>query len=268
MKTEIKKLSKKALRKSYWNWAFFHLSSMNFAKFQTYGFLHSMYPVIKELYFGDEDSIMEAFERHSVVFNVEPVMGAAIPGIVAGLEESKANGADIDSATINEVKVGLMGPLAGIGDTLSQGLVVPIALSIGISMSTNGSVMGALFFIAVSILFNIVFSNFLFRKGYKLGVKAIDLFLGDTAIRLQEAFKVLGLISLGAIAAAYINLNLTLVVQDINIQDLLDSIFPKLIPLLLLFGAWLLRLKKQIKPTTLILVLMLISIVGVVIGIF
>ncbi len=263
-----KKLSKKTLNRSYWNWAFYHLSSMNFAKFQTYGFLHSMFPVIKELYAGDEAATQAAFDRHSVVFNVEPVVGAAIPGIIAGLEESNANGIEIGSNTIQDVKVGLMGPLAGIGDTLSQGLVTPIALSLGISLSKNGEITGVLLFIALSILFNIGFSYYIFHKGYELGVRTVDLFLGEKSYRLQNAFKILGLISLGAIAAAYIDLNITVVIQDVSIQEILDEILPKLLPLTLLFVTWLMRRKYQIKPLSLILVLMAISVVGVLLGLF
>lgn len=266
--TKIKKISKQTLKKSYWNWAFFHLSSMNFAKFQTYGFLHSMMPVIKELYGDDKEEEIAAFKRHSVVFNVEPVMGAIIPGIVAGLEESKANGSAITDDSINEVKVGLMGPLAGIGDALIQGLFVPVALGLGITLAANGSILGPLFFLVASILMNVVFSRYIYFKGYSLGVKAIDLFTGDQSKLIQNSLKILGLISLGAIGAAYVNLGIKLEIGTVVFQELLDSIFPSLLPLLLLGMTYILRTKRQIKPISLIVVLMIISIIGVLLGIF
>ncbi|MCB7430534.1 PTS system mannose/fructose/sorbose family transporter subunit IID, partial [Erysipelatoclostridium ramosum] len=66
---------------------------------------------------------------------------------VAALEENRANGAEIDDGMINGVKVGLMGPLSGIGDSFFQGLMCPIFLSIGISLAADGSIVGPLFYI-------------------------------------------------------------------------------------------------------------------------
>jgi D-glucosaminate-specific PTS system IID component len=263
-----KKLSYKTLLKSYINWAFFHLSSISFEKFQTYGLLHSMMPVIKELYGDNKEEELKALKRHGVVFNVEPVMGTIVPGIVAGLEENRANGADLDDTTINNIKVGLMGPMAGLGDAITQGLVWPLLLSIGISLSTDGSVIGPLFFIITCLAFNVGFSYSLFFRGYKLGIDSIKLFLGENSENIQKAFGVLGLIMLGAIGASYVNLTVNLEVAGISIQDFLDGLLPSLLPLLLLFGTWLLRKRTQIKPTVLILLIVAISIIGTLIGIF
>lgn len=266
--SENKKISHGALLKSYINWAFFHLSSISFEKFQTYGFLHSMMPIIKELYGGNREEELKALKRHSVVFNVEPVMGTIVPGIIAGLEENRANGAELDDATINNIKVGLMGPMAGLGDALTQGLVWPLLLSIGISLSANGNIIGPLFFLVACLAFNVGISYSLFFRGYKLGVDSVKLFLGKNSENIQKAFGVLGLIMLGAIGASYVNLSINLEVAGISIQDFLDSLLPSLLPLLLLFGTWLLRKKTQVKPTKLILIIVAISIIGTLAGIF
>lgn len=153
-----KKLSKKTLFKSYINWSFFHLTSLGFERMEAFGFLHSMMPIIKELYGADKEEEIKALKRHSVFYNVEPILGTVVPGIVAALEENRANGAAIDDEMINGVKVGLMGPLSGIGDSFFQGLLAPIFLSIGISLSEGGSVLGPLFYIFTMFPFIVFFS--------------------------------------------------------------------------------------------------------------
>ena len=102
---EQKKLKKSTLMKSYLNWSFFHLTSLGFERMEAFGFLHSMLPIIKELYGDDKEEEIKALKRHSVFQNVEPILGSVVPGIVAALEENRANGAEIDDGMINGVDV-------------------------------------------------------------------------------------------------------------------------------------------------------------------
>lgn len=263
-----KKLSKKTLFKSYINWSFFHLTSLGFERMEAFGFLHSMMPIIKELYGDDKEEEIKALKRHSVFYNVEPILGTVVPGIVAALEENRANGAEIDDEMINGVKVGLMGPLSGIGDSFFQGLLAPIFLSIGISLSEGGSVLGPLFYIFTMFPFIVCFSYFVYFRGYHLGINSVDLFLGKNAKRIQEAFSVLGLIVTGAIGASFISLSLNItIVEDVTVQGFLDGIFPSFLPLMLLVVTWILMTKKHVKATTLILVYIALAFIGSLLGI-
>lgn len=263
-----KKLSKKTLFKSYINWSFFHLTSLGFERMEAFGFLHSMMPIIKELYGADKEEEIKALKRHSVFYNVEPILGTVVPGIVAALEENRANGAAIDDEMINGVKVGLMGPLSGIGDSFFQGLLAPIFLSIGISLSEGGSVLGPLFYIFTMFPFIVFFSYFVYFRGYRLGVNSVDMFLGKNAKRIQEAFAVLGLIVTGAIGASFVSLSLNItVVEEVTVQGFLDGIFPSFLPLMLLFVTWVLMTKKHVKATTLILAYVVLAFLGSLLGI-
>lgn len=262
-----KKLSKKTLFKSYINWSFFHLTSLGFERMEAFGFLHSMMPIIKELYGDDKEEEIKALKRHSVFYNVEPILGTVVPGIVAALEENRANGAAIDDEMINGVKVGLMGPLSGIGDSFFQGLLAPIFLSIGISFSEGGSVLGPLFYIFTMFPFIVFFSYFVYFRGYRLGVNSVDMFLGKNAKRIQEAFAVLGLIVTGAIGASFVSLSLNItVVEEVTVQGFLDGIFPSFLPLMLLFVTWVLMTKKHVKATTLILAYVVLAFLGSLLG--
>ena len=106
-------------------------------------------PIIKELYDTHEEQC-EKMTAYYPFFNTEPQIGAIVVGITAGLEEARANGAEgIDDEMINGIRAGLMGPLAGIGDSLIVGTYIPILLGIALGLAEGGSVLGPLFYIVV-----------------------------------------------------------------------------------------------------------------------
>lgn len=144
-----RKLSKKALLKSFHNWYYGHLTCFSQEHMQTFGYLCAMLPLVEELY-KDEDEKAKAVNTYTAFFNTEPQLGTVIVGMTAGLEEARANGADdVDEETINSLRAGLMGPVAGIGDSLIVGTVIPILLGSAMGMSTGGSPLGAVFYILV-----------------------------------------------------------------------------------------------------------------------
>lgn len=114
--SEKKQLTAADIRATYWRSTFL-LGSFNFERMQSMGFCVSMIPTIKRLYTKKEDQAA-ALKRHLEFFNTQPWVGSAIMGVTAAMEQERANGADIDDAAISGVKVGLMGPLAGVGDPI------------------------------------------------------------------------------------------------------------------------------------------------------
>ena len=133
--TEKDPITRSDVFQSFLRWLFFSHANYNWERYQATGFAHAMTPIIKKLYKDPED-IKAALKRHLVFFNTEPDTGGLIHGMVIAMEEQRAIGAaDIDDETINNVKIGLMGPFAGLGDVLKQGLWFPIWQSIGISVA-------------------------------------------------------------------------------------------------------------------------------------
>ncbi len=127
-----KKISKQALKKSFRNWYYGHLTCFSQEHMQTFGYLCSMLPIIEDLYDTKEEQ-KEALETYTAFFNTEPQLGTVVVGITAGLEEARANGDDnIDGEMINGIRAGLMGPVAGIGDSLVVGTLIPILLGIAL----------------------------------------------------------------------------------------------------------------------------------------
>ena len=132
--------------------SYFLLASFNYERMQNGGWAYSLIPALKKLYPSGEEA-KEALKRHLEFFNTHPYVAAPIIGVTLALEEERANGADIDDAAIQGVKVGMMGPLAGVGDPVFWFTLRPILGALGASLALGGSIVGPLlFFFAWNII--------------------------------------------------------------------------------------------------------------------
>ncbi len=105
-----------------------------------------MLPIVDELYDTDDQRL-----RHFLpvtFFNTEPQIGSMV-GLTASLEEARANSEAIDDETIS-LRAGLMGPLAGLGDSISLVLYsILLGIALEKALSKGGSVLGPLFYVVV-----------------------------------------------------------------------------------------------------------------------
>ena len=269
-----KKLSKKALSKSFHNWYYGHLTCFSQEHMQTFGYLCAMLPLVDELY-DDEDEKAKAMNTYTAFFNTEPQLGSVIVGITAGLEEARANGQeDVDEETINGLRAGLMGPVAGIGDSLVVGTVIPILLGIAMGMSTGGSPLGAIFYIIVWNLFAYFGMKFMYFKGYELGGKAVDFLIGAQGEALRDSISILGGIVIGAVSATWVSVTTSLkLVNDAGepylvLQDKLNEVFPGLLTAIFIVICWYLMAKKQMSPIKVMLLPVVVAFIGVLVGFF
>ena len=269
-----RKLSKKALLKSFHNWYYGHLTCFSQEHMQTFGYLCAMLPLVEELY-KDEDKKAKAVNTYTAFFNTEPQLGTVIVGMTAGLEEARANGADdVDEETINSLRAGLMGPVAGIGDSLIVGTVIPILLGIAMGMSTGGSPLGAVFYILVWNLFAYFGMKFLYFKGYRLGGKAVDFLIGAQGEALRDAVSTLGGIVIGAVAATWVSVKTSLQLFNesgeayLVLQNKLDEVFPGLLTAAFIIVCWSLMAKKKMSPIKVMLLLVVVAFIGVLVGFF
>lgn len=269
-----KKLSKKALSKSFHNWYYGHLTCFSQEHMQTFGYLCAMLPLVEELY-TDEEEKAKAVNTYTAFFNTEPQLGSVIVGITAGLEEARANGQeDVDEETINGLRAGLMGPIAGIGDSLVVGTVIPILLGIAMGMSTGGSPLGAIFYIIVWNLFAYFGMKFMYFKGYELGGKAVDFLIGAQGEALRDSISMLGGIVIGAVSATWVSVTTSLQLLNdsgepyLVLQDKLDQVFPGLLTAVFIIICWYLMAKKRMSPIKVMLLLVVVAFVGVLVGFF
>lgn len=260
-------ISNKTIRKAYWEWMFMNLSVQNFERMQGPAIVSMLGKVKEDLYPGDEEAQKEMLARHTVFFNTEPYLGSIVPGVVLGMEAEKATGSDIAPEFINAIKTALMGPFAGIGDSLLPGTLIPILLSIAIGLSENGSVIGPLFYIVVFLGVMLPLTWFLFSSGAKMGANAAQSILsGGIKDKITRSIEFLGVIIVGAITALYVNMNTAVVFTSgdmvIDLNEQLNAVFPKLIVFAFaLLSYWLMR-KKKFSMNKLMLFFLIVSIVG------
>lgn len=269
-----KKLSKKALLKSFHNWYYGHLTCFSQEHMQTFGYLCAMLPLVEELY-DNEDDKAKAMNTYTAFFNTEPQLGSIVVGITAGLEEARANGEeDVDDETINGLRAGLMGPVAGIGDSLIVGTLIPILIGIALGMSTGGSPLGAIFYIVVWNLLAYFGMKFLYFKGYKLGGKAVEFLIGAQGEAIRDSVSILGGIVIGAVAATWVNVTTSFqLLKDTGepylvLQDKLNEVLPGSLTAVFVLLCWYLMAKKKMSPIKVMLILVVVAFVGVLVGFF
>lgn len=265
-------LSRHDVSVAAWRWAFFCLSSQNYERMQGTPFCHCLSGALEKLYEGDKEGLSKALTRNMTFFNTEPQLGAVIPGIALALEEEKANDPSFDEEIISSTKNALMGPFAGIGDSVLVGTINPILLSIGIGLSTGGSPIGPIVFLALWCGIVIPLKYFLFVKGYDLGADAVKLLSNvELKDKITTALTIVGLIVIGGVAATTISAPLALTYTSgdmtISLQEIFDSIMPNLLPLVIALVSYLLVSKKGWSSNKLIVAILVFAAVMVVLGI-
>lgn len=276
MSTGEKTTGQKKLSKNDLFWVFvrsnFLQGSWNFERMQALGFAFSMTPAIRKLYPEGSEERKQAMRRHNEFFNTHPFMAAPIVGVTLAMEEERANGAPIDDAAINGIKVGLMGPLAGVGDPIFWGTIRPVFAALGASLALTGSILGPILFF---ILFNAVRLGMRWwgvSYGYKKGSNVVSDMGGHVLQKLTEGASILGLFVMGALVNKWTKVNIPVVISSIKnpttgktdvttIQSVLDQLMPGIVPLALTFLCmWLLR--KRVNALVIILGFFVVGIIG------
>lgn len=265
-------LSKHDVSVASWRWAFFNLSSQNYERMQGAPFCHSLSGALEKLYGDDKKGLSEALKRNMTFFNTEPQLGSVIPGITLALEEEKANDPSFDEEIISSTKNALMGPFAGIGDSVLVGTLNPILLSIGIGLSTGGSPVGPIAFLALWCGIVVPLKYFLFVRGYSLGLDAVKLLTNaELKDKITTALTIVGLIVIGGVAATTIKAPITWVYtagdMKIAIQDILDKIMPNLVPLVVAVVSYLLISKRGWSANKLLVGILVFAAIMVALGI-
>lgn len=260
-----KDLNRVAIRSLGMEWDWNYERQMNMA------FCYSMLPIIKKLY-PNKDDQTEAMQRHLEFFNTTPHMSTLILGITAAMEEQNANDPEFETESINNVKVSLMGPLAGIGDSFIWGTLRIIATGVGVSLAAQGNILGPILFL---LLFNIPAQGlrfYLMHAGYKLGsgflAKVQESGLMEV---LTYGVSVLGLMVIGGMTAENVGINVPLVIGSgetaTTLGDICNTIMPGLLPLAFTLLMYWLVSKKNVKTTTLLVALVVVGLVGSFFGI-
>ncbi len=296
-------LTKKDRMKVTWRSTFLQ-GSWNFERMQNGGWAYSMIPAIKKLY-PTQEGRTEALKRHMEFFNTHPYVASPILGVTLALEEERANGKPVDDAAIQGVKIGMMGPLAGIGDPVFWFTVRPMLGALGASLALSGNILGPILFF---VLWNAIRWGFMVYTqefGYRAGSKIADDLSGGVLQKVTKCASILGMFVLGALVQRWVSINFVPVVSEVQLsagafidwsalpsgaegirialeqmnaglslspikvttlQENLDSLIPGLAAL----GLTLLcckLLKKKVSPIVIIVALFIVGILGHLVGI-
>ncbi|SHI70805.1 PTS system mannose/fructose/sorbose family transporter subunit IID [Propionispora hippei] len=264
------KLQKKDLIK-HWLGGYSQETCYNYERLQALGCTQAIIPIIKRLYKTKEERA-QALKKYMIFFNTEPsFVGTVIPGIAASMEEQAANGVEVTAEDINSLRTGLMGPLAGIGDTVSQGIVYPILAGIACSLALAGNLGGPILFEVGYKIIMLTCGYMMYMTGYKKGKTAVlGLLRAGTLNKVTEIFSIVGLMVIGSMAATRVNIVTPIAFKvgevGINLQKVLDSLLPSMLPLLAVLGVWKL-LDNRKSPTYIIAVLFIVGVVCSLLGV-
>lgn len=291
-------------RKKVWFRSQFLQASWNFERMQNMGWAYSIIPALRKLYTKKEDQVA-ALKRHMEFFNTHPYVAAPILGVTLALEEDRANGADIDDAAIQGVKIGMMGPLAGIGDPVFWFTVRPILGALGASLAVTGNIVGPIIFFAAWNILRMSFLWYTQEFGYKSGKEITKDMSGGLLQDITKGASILGMFILAVLAQRWVSIKFAFNVSEVpldekayihwdqlpkgsegirqafeqvgqglsqtptkitSFQQNLDGLIPGFMSLLLTFLCmWL--LKKKVSPITIIIGLFVVGILARVFGI-
>ncbi|WP_312097614.1 PTS system mannose/fructose/sorbose family transporter subunit IID [Niallia sp.] len=211
------KLSKRDRISVWWRSTFIQ-GSWNYERMQNGGWAFSMIPAIKRLYKTKEDRA-EALKRHLEFFNTHPYVASPILGVTLALEEERANGAPVDDKAIQGVKVGMMGPLAGIGDPVFWFTVKPILGALAASLALTGNILGPIIYFFAWNLIRMGFTWYTQEVGYKAGSKITDDLSGGLLQNITKGASILGMFILGALVNRWVSVKFTPVVSSVELDD-------------------------------------------------
>ena len=211
------KLTKKD-RISVWLRSTFLQGSWNYERMQNGGWAFAMIPAIKRLYKTKEER-SAALKRHLEFFNTHPYVASPILGVTLALEEERSNVTEVDDITIQGVKVGMMGPLAGIGDPVFWFTVRPILGALGASLAINGNILGPIIFFVAWNLIRMAFTWYTQEFGYKVGSSITDDLSGGLLQDITRGASILGMFILGALVNRWVSVSFAPTVSSVKLSE-------------------------------------------------
>ncbi|NKF05891.1 PTS system mannose/fructose/sorbose family transporter subunit IID [Clostridium gasigenes] len=248
--------------------AFFLQNGFNYGNYQGLGYANILYPALKKIYKNNEDGLKDTLEENIEFFNSNPHFLPFITSLHLVMIESER-----PTEEIRSIKMALMGPLSGIGDSLSQFCLAPLFSTIAASLAQDGMIAGPiLFFLAMNgILTTIKLVTGLY--GYKLGTSIIET-LSDKMAQISNIASMIGVTVISGLAVSFVKVNIaTKYVTTIegkenivSVQDMLDKIAPKMLPVFFTILVFYLLKKRKWTTYQVVGLTIVLGIIGSVLG--
>lgn len=242
----------------------FIMMGFNWIRMQGLAFLWAIQPMLKKIYKDDHEGYIKALKRHSQFFNIVPQGASFIAGLTLSMEEENAkNPEEFDAESINGVKVGLMGPISGIGDSFFSGTLRIIATGIGLGLAQQGNILGPILFLIIYNIPNLFIRYYGGVLGYKLGGKYVkEATESGLLSSITKAASIMGLMMVGAMSYQMVSFKTTIETtiggQPFVLQNILDSILVGILPLSIVLICFKL-VNKKVNPNLILIGILVLS---------
>ncbi len=249
------RFTKKDFRGVFWR-SFTLLGSFNYERMEGLGFLYAIMPLLRKIYKDDDEGLKAAMHRHIAAFNMTVAPSPFVMGTTVAMEERAKEDKNFDVSTINAIKVSLMGPLSGIGDTFFWGIIRVLACALAIGFAKEGNPVAPFILLLVFNIPNVLTRLITLNVGYHKGSEILaDMEKTGKMQLFTHCAGIIGAMSIGCMIAMWVSiscpLQFTISGSEIILQDYLNQILPKMLPLvftLSIFGC----IKKKYKVINII----------------
>ena len=259
--TPSKKITKNDLWKVNWRWTLASQINWNYERMESTGYLYSMLPILTKLYGDDKNQLREMMKAQNQYYNTAASMGHIVLGLDIAVEEQEGYAA---KEMIPGLKTGLMGPLAGVGDSFWGVIWGTIWGSIACAFAVKGSAVGILLWLMANILIYTPFRYWSIFAAYKQGTKLVTT-MKDKLNALTKSATMLGVMVVGAMIPTVVNAKVPFIYRNgkmkIVLQDMLNDIMPYLIPVCLVALTYWLLGRKHMNSNRVIWIILALSIV-------
>lgn len=276
-----KEINEKAICRQIFLRQFQLMGAMNFTRMQGLNYGWTLAPVLKKIYTNKSD-YLEALKRNTKFFNTNQIMAPFIMGMNVSMEMQNAENPDFDAETIESVKVGLMGPLAGIGDSVWSTTWRIICTSLVIAGGQKGLIWAPLVLLLAYNIPNYLCRYYGIKLGFRLGESYITKAAETGLLKsITKAATMVGLTMVGAMCYSMVKFQFNsslwiqkpveqagkIVNEGLSLQNIFDQILLGFIPLCVtLFCLWFVK-KKKINANWLILGMVIVCILLAFVGI-
>lgn len=237
-------------------------ATWNIEKYLNYGFAFVLMPALRKLYPAKEEK-SQALVRHLEYFNTHPYMASFVLGAVIRMEEEKQALAKPRQKQkedeISALKVGMMGPIAAMGDNLFWATVRPYCGLIAVTLVLSQAFPGESGTWIIPVLFLAVFNV------AHLGVRFLGFFQGyrqsDQVVLVlrkygfQAAIRGLKLASILLVGVLIVFVNLGELDKEVGLFVLKLTFFTAIV------GLFTFALHRKISPSQLFYAVVLIGLI-------
>ncbi len=232
-------------------WRTFFLQVVwNFERYLSYGVTFVLLPVLKKTYPNPEERA-QAVTRHMEYFNSHPYMASFILGAVVRMEEEKRGQPrpkqKQKEEEISALKVGMMGPIAAMGDNLFWATIRPYCglIAVTLVLSHAFQIKGQfwvipLFFLVVYNIAHVGIRLMGFAQGYHQGDQVV---LTLRKYGFQQAIRGLRLASILLLGVLIVFVNLSVLEKEAGLFLLKLTFFTAIV------GLFTFALHRKISPS-------------------